>query len=198
MLRFLKKAWEFQSPITISVAVALPCALIPPVKALFVAVDGYTGTIIPNAPDGNPPLGFLLQTASFIGGLTVPCTLILLGASFARLKVPADWHTLPLSSMFAMAAIKMILVPLVGVFLVQRLHSSTSLFPSDDKMRIFIGILSSGTPAAVNQLVVTQLYNPNGTAQTLSMFLLPQYVFMPIFSTGIAAIALYITIKSTS
>lgn len=174
IVRFVKKVWDFQSPITLAVFVALPCALIQPVKALFVVVDGYTGSVIPNAPDGDPPLAFLLETASFIGGLTVPCTLILLGASFARLKVPTDWHTLPLSAMFAMSAAKMVLVPLVGVFLVQRLHSSTDLFPTDDKMRIFVAILSSGTPAAVNQLVVTQLYNPSGTAQTLSMFLLPQ------------------------
>lgn len=38
-------------------------------------------------------------------------------------------------------------------------------------VRIFVAILISGTPAAVNQLVLTQLYNPAGTAHTLAMFL---------------------------
>lgn len=38
-------------------------------------------------------------------------------------------------------------------------------------MRTFVSILLAGTPAAVNQLVITQLYNPEGTADTLSSFL---------------------------
>lgn len=37
-----------------------------------------------------------------------------------------------------------------------------------------MAILLSGTPAAANQLVVTQLYNPEGTADTLASFLLLQ------------------------
>lgn len=41
-------------------------------------------------------------------------------------------------------------------------------------VRTFVAILLSGTPAAANQLVVTQLYNPAGTADTLASFLLLQ------------------------
>lgn len=41
-------------------------------------------------------------------------------------------------------------------------------------VRTFVAILCSGTPAAINQLVVTQLYNPAGSAHTLAMFLLVQ------------------------
>lgn len=41
-------------------------------------------------------------------------------------------------------------------------------------MRTFAAILTSGTPAAINQLVVTQLYNPEGSAHTLAAFLLVQ------------------------
>jgi hypothetical protein len=65
-------------------------------------------------------------------------------------------------------------------FLVQGLRDHTSLYPREDKsrcdnwakltsVRIFLSIICSGTPAAVNQLVVTQLYNPEGTAHTLAM-----------------------------
>lgn len=42
------------------------------------------------------------------------------------------------------------------------------------KVLTFVCVLLSGTPAAVNQLVVTQLYNPEGSAHTLSRFLLIQ------------------------
>jgi hypothetical protein len=42
------------------------------------------------------------------------------------------------------------------------------------QVRTFVAILLSGTPAAVNQLVLTQLYNPEGSADTLAAFLLLQ------------------------
>jgi hypothetical protein len=54
---------------------------------LFVPVSGWTSDKIPNAPDGNPPLSFIIDTAAFLGGVTIPAALVLLGASFARLKV---------------------------------------------------------------------------------------------------------------
>lgn len=38
--------------------------------------------------------------------------------------------------------------------------------------------LQSGTPAAVNQLVVTQLVAPEGGADCLAAFLLVQYIFL--------------------
>lgn len=74
-------------PVSAAVVIALPCALIPPLRALFTKTEGWTGTRMPNAPDGKPPLAFILETASFIGAICIPAGLILLGASFARLKV---------------------------------------------------------------------------------------------------------------
>ena len=74
-------------PVSLAVIIGIPCAIVLPLKALFVETPGWTGTRMPNAPDGNPPLNFILVTATFLGGMTVPATLVLLGASFARLKV---------------------------------------------------------------------------------------------------------------
>jgi len=70
-----------------AVAVGLPCSLVQPLKALFVRTPNWSGTRVPYAPDGNPPLEFILETANFIGAIAVPVGLLLLGASFARLKV---------------------------------------------------------------------------------------------------------------
>jgi hypothetical protein len=75
------------TPVSISIAIAIPCGIISPLKALFVQVDGWSGTRVPFAPDGNPPLAFITDTAAFIGAVSIPAALILLGASFARLKV---------------------------------------------------------------------------------------------------------------
>lgn len=74
-------------PVSLAVIVAIPCSIILPLKALFIQTSGWTGTRMPDAPNGFPPLNFILDTTTFLGGMTVPAMLILLGASFARLKV---------------------------------------------------------------------------------------------------------------
>lgn len=65
--RLLKLAREFVMPLTVAIIMGIICSVIPPVKALFVTVDGWSGTRIPYAPDGNPPLSFITDTATFLG-----------------------------------------------------------------------------------------------------------------------------------
>ncbi|WVR04802.1 hypothetical protein IAU60_001814 [Kwoniella sp. DSM 27419] len=182
-----KKLWKwlepFLSPFMAAIVLGIVCSTINPVKALFVKVPGYSGASIPFAPNGEPPLSFITDTATFLGGISIPCGLMLLGASFGRLKVPKKWSDVPFAAIIAMTVGKMIILPIIGTFMVMALRDHTSLFPRDDKMRNFVAILLSGTPSSVNQLVITQLYNPNGTAETLSMFLALQYLLMPILST---------------
>ncbi|OCF44839.1 membrane protein [Kwoniella heveanensis CBS 569] len=183
-----KRLWPlvepFLSPFMAAIVMGILCSTIKPVKALFVnTVDGYSGTVIPFAPDGNPPLSFIADTATFLGGISIPCGLMLLGASFGRLKMPKKWSDIPFGAIIAMTVFKMVILPIFGVFFIQALRDHSNLFPKEDKMRLFVSILLSGTPSSVNQLVITQLYNPNGTADTLSMFLALQYILMPILST---------------
>lgn len=59
-------------------------------------------------------------------------------------------------------------------------------------MLLFVAMFLAGTPSAVNQLVMTQIYSPDGAADTLSAFLALQYAFMFISSAALAAIALAI------
>jgi hypothetical protein len=75
------------TPVSCAILIAIPCGIVPPLKALFVVVPDWSETRVPFAPDGRPPLAFIMETAQFIGGVTIPSALILLGASFARLKV---------------------------------------------------------------------------------------------------------------
>ncbi|ODN79430.1 hypothetical protein L202_03414 [Cryptococcus amylolentus CBS 6039] len=181
------------TPLTLSIILGIICSVITPVKALFVDVDNWSGNGIPYAPDGNPPLSFITDTATFLGGMSIPAGLVLLGASFARLKMPKKWSDLPIAAIVAMTVFKMILLPIFGVFVVQAMRDNTTMYPAKDKMRTFVSILVASTPSSVNQLVITQLYNPLGSADTLSCFLALQYALMPVLSTGLAAIALYIT-----
>ena len=85
--RFVNFLRDLATPVSISILIAIPCGIISPLKALFIPVTGWTGDRVPNAPDGNPPLAFVIETAAFIGSISIPAALILLGASFARLTV---------------------------------------------------------------------------------------------------------------
>lgn len=97
---------SFLLPASIAIMVAIPCSIVLPLKALFVSVDGWTGTKMPNGPDGKPPLAFITDTTTFLGGMTVPANLILLGAGFARLKAPKRWKDQPVAAMLAMTVCK--------------------------------------------------------------------------------------------
>lgn len=93
ILTFIK---GLATPVSLSIVIAIPCGIISPLKALFVPVDGWSGSRVPFAPDNHPPLAFITDTAAFIGSISIPAALILLGASFARLKVSADKQSLNL------------------------------------------------------------------------------------------------------
>ncbi|KAH8096605.1 auxin efflux carrier [Cristinia sonorae] len=178
-------------PVTMTLLISLPIALVNPLKALFVDVSKLGG---PNfqGPDGRPPLAFIIDTAQFLGNITVPLALILLGASFARLQIPRPISRLPVMAMMSVSLAKMVLMPVIGVFTVQAMVSG-GLINRQARAEKFVAIFLSGTPAAVNQLIVSSLYAPDGNVDTLSAFLLVQYIFMFFSSAALTAVALLLS-----
>jgi len=68
----------------------------------------------PVAPDGQPPLAFVLDTASFVGVASVPIGLICLGSALACLRLrPAQ--TFPQGAITALPLARMVVMPLLGV-----------------------------------------------------------------------------------
>ena len=104
-------------PPTAALLFAIVVALVKPLKALFVHVEGYQG--IPNAPDGQPPLHIVIDTCIFVGACTIPLGLIILGVSMANMKIPRPFSRLPLSSIILLAIAKLIISPVLGVLFVQ-------------------------------------------------------------------------------
>ncbi|PCH44842.1 hypothetical protein WOLCODRAFT_133395 [Wolfiporia cocos MD-104 SS10] len=176
------------TPITCSLVISLLVSLVPDLKALFVDVADQEGPDW-HGPDGNPPLAFVMDTASFLGDMAVPLALIVLGGSFARLKIPRPFSRLPIAAMLASAFSKMVLLPVIGVFMVQAMTRG-GLIPRDALAERFVAMFLSGTPAAVYQLMVTSLYSPDGNVDILSAFLLVQYVAMIFSSAAQTAVAL--------
>lgn len=128
----------FQSLLTapsIAIFISFPIALIPKLKALFITVDGIN---MPSAPDGQPPLAFVMDSATFIGNASVPLGLICLGSALARLKIPLNqWTSLPVGAISALAMAKLLLMPVLGVLIVQGLVRC-GLIPVEDKVLQFV------------------------------------------------------------
>ena len=131
---FLRTSLE--SPASLSIIVSFIISLVPPLKALF--VPGVPGTHIPSAPDGLPPLSFLIDTASFIGAASVPLGLICLGSALARLKIPrGQWSKLPLGAIGGLAVGKLLIMPVLGVLICQSL-TNVGVIDKEDKVLRFV------------------------------------------------------------
>lgn len=121
------------SPPSLAIIISFPVALIKPLKALFVPTENSP---IPNAPDGQPPLAFIQDAATFIGAAAVPLGLICLGSALARLNVPMNrWRTLPLGAIFSLAVAKLIITPVLGVLICEGLTHAGVIDPSDKVLR---------------------------------------------------------------
>ncbi|KAF8218069.1 auxin efflux carrier [Mycena galopus ATCC 62051] len=184
ILSFVREAC---SPASLSIILSFPIAVVPALKGLFVEVQSPH---IPSAPDGQPPLSFLLNTATFIGAASVPLGLISLGSALARLEVPRGrWNRLPVGAILSMAIGRMLLMPVLGVLVVKGL-TNAGLISTEDKVLQFICILFSCLPTGTTQVFVTQVYSGTGSAEDLSAFLIPQYILMFLSMTGLVAYSL--------
>lgn len=157
----VKRIKAFASPPTVAVIVSLLVALVPPLKALMVPVEGWSGSKISNAPDGGAPLAFLYdvrspypirvhclpilpnQSAEFIGQIMMPASLIILGAAFARLKLSRRrLKEMPLPAIAAMTVAKLCIMPTIGILSTRSLSRHTTLFPPDQKSQSNVAGLS--------------------------------------------------------
>jgi predicted permease len=136
--RFSPTSAHFQGRQPITVIVSFIIAIIPPLKALFVPLTHEDGTpIIAFAPDGAPPLSFLLDTTTFLGNASVPLGLVCIGAALAKLKIPKGVKDLPLGAITALAFGRQILQPVVAVFMIQGLVR-VGVINGEDKVLRFI------------------------------------------------------------
>ncbi|KAJ6480348.1 auxin efflux carrier transmembrane protein [Mycena sanguinolenta] len=174
-------------PGSVSIIISFVIALVPELKALFVQVDG---THIPPAPDGDPPLAFIFDAATFIGAASVPMGLVCLGSALARLSIPRGaWKSLPSGAILGLAVAKTLIAPVLGVLICNGLISA-NIISRDDKVLQFVCIFFSCLPTSTTQVFITQVYSGTGSAEHLSAFLIPQYILMLPAMTGLTAYTL--------
>lgn len=168
--RFLQNLLFIFAPINLVIGVSLCIALVQPLKALFIDVSAEGGPSW-KGPDGRPPLAFLIDTgllashrcqhskpillltAAFLGAITIPLSLVLLGASFARMKIPRPISRLPIAAIISVCITKLVLLPIIGVFIVQAMVKG-GLIPPQNRVQIFVAMYMSGTPTSIT-------YEPN-------------------------------------
>lgn len=119
---------------SISIIVSFPIALVPQLTALFTYAPDAN---IPSAPDGHPPLAFIMDTAAFMGAASVPLGLVCLGSALARLKIPDQWKSLPVGAISSLAIAKLVVMPVFGVLIVRGLVHG-GIISADDKVFQFV------------------------------------------------------------
>ncbi|KZS91705.1 auxin efflux carrier [Sistotremastrum niveocremeum HHB9708] len=185
LIEFLK---SLLSPPCFVILLSLLISLVNPLKGLFTPVPSLH---IPNAPDGDPPLAFVLDTAQFVGAASVPLGLITLGSALARLRVPrGDWGKLPMGAIGGLAIGKTVIMPFIGVLICQGL-TRVRIIDEGDKVLRFVCIFFSCIPTATTQVFLTQVYSGTGTAENLAAFLIPQYFLMVFSMTALTAYTLH-------
>ncbi|KAF8510813.1 auxin efflux carrier [Hysterangium stoloniferum] len=190
-LRIFSKTAEFLRLVlsvpTAVVVIAFLISVIPALKALFVLLPSS-----PTAPDGQPPLAFILDTATFLGGASVPLGLIGLGSALARINIPrSEWRKLPFGSIMGLALGRMVLQPVLGVLIVRGL-TNVGVISEDDKVLQFVAIVFSCVPTATIQIFITQIHSGVGAVEHLPAYLVPQYGLMFLSCTILTAYTLHI------
>lgn len=130
---------ELLKPAPIVIVFAIVIALVNPLKALFLPPSAnFQPRFRPVAPDGQPPLAFVLDTTTFVGAASVPIGLVCLGSALARLRVGSDaGGAFPRGAIAALALVRMIITPIIGVA-VTRFFARTGFVDREDKVLQFV------------------------------------------------------------
>lgn len=183
---------NMKRPQSMTLVVALTIAMIPWTRRLFVDDPDQYVAGIPNAPDGKPPLDFIMDYTGFFGNAQVPLGLMLLGGTIARLKVRGlsakFWRTI-----LGLVVFKLVILPIIAIAFVEELRR-VNWIDSDDPMAPIVLIASSCTPSATIQIYITSLAfgadYEEGPLNCLAVVLIAQYTFLPISMTIVMTYAL--------
>lgn len=132
--RFLKQVLH---PCTVVIVISFVVALVDPLKALFIPPSSdFQPHFRPTAPDGQPPLAFIFDTATFIGAACVPLILLCLGSAFASLSLKSG-EIFPRGAVASFTLGKMVIIPIIGIAITKGFVHVGFVNP-DDKVLQFV------------------------------------------------------------
>ena len=131
---FLK---QLLKPCTVVIALSFLIAFVDPLKALFIAPSpDFQPHFRPTAPDGQPLLACIFDTATFVGGVSLPLSLMCLGRAFASLSFRSG-ESFPKGAVVSLALGRMVLIPIIGVA-ITKAFVHVGFVNSDDKVLQFV------------------------------------------------------------
>jgi predicted permease len=138
---FLSRSWRFLKqllkPCTVVIILSFVVSLVDPLKALFIPPSSnFQPHFQPTAPDGQPPLAFIFDTATFIGGACIPLGLICLGSALTCLSLRSR-EPFPKGAIASLALGKMVVIPIIGVA-ITRAFAHVGFVHRDDKVLQFV------------------------------------------------------------
>ena len=132
--KFLKQLFK---PAPIVIILAIVIALVDPLKALFLPPSlNFQPRFRPIAPDGQPPLAFVFDMASFVGAAYAPMGLLCLGSVIASLQLRSE-EPLPTGAITSLALAKMVVTPLIGIG-ITRWFAHLGFINREDKVLQFV------------------------------------------------------------
>lgn len=162
--------------VSITLVISIAFCMIPWVQALFVNTPQAS---LPSAPDGDPPLSFIMDFASYIGAAEVPFGLLMLGGTIGRLNmknIPLRVWKVPIAVTFA----RLFIMPIIGCAFNSKLYHD-GLFYKEDIL-YFISNINFCLPPATSLLYITAMYTPVDNNSHIQMdYLALVYIFHYIF-----------------
>jgi predicted permease len=184
LLLFTLDNWR--RPISISLVVSMTVSMIPWVKALFVHTNQ---AYIPNAPDGLPPLSFIVDFTGYIANACVPLGLLILGATLSRLHVSRlSWSFIRTPLMLSI--LRLVIMPVLGTAIIAG-FAKCGWFMDDDVLR-FCSTIVWGLPNATSLIYLTAFYTPlEGEWLQMDQLALTYIIQYPLLSVSLPFLTTY-------
>ncbi|GAV26876.1 hypothetical protein PMKS-000337 [Pichia membranifaciens] len=140
--------------VSMTMIISIAICMIPWVQALFVVTPQAH---VPPAPDGDPPLSFLMDLAGYVGAAEVPFGLLMLGGTIGRLNlstIPLRVWRVPIAVTFA----RLFIMPIIGCAFNSKIYRDGLFY--DEKILYFISNINFCLPPATSLLYITAFYTP--------------------------------------
>lgn len=150
--------YNFSRPPSAMLIISMIITMVRPLRALFYNNSGaIVVSGIPNAPDGQPVLSFIMDFASFVGASQVPFGMMLLGASISRLhvgKLPKGFWRVVLG----IALFKLCLLPIIAIVWTTHMQNIGWIDPVKNKMTSLTIIVTAGAPIATLHVLFLSIF----------------------------------------
>ncbi|KAJ3291657.1 Protein M3 [Rhizoclosmatium sp. JEL0117] len=176
------KEWAiiFFNPSTIATILGLIVTMVPVLRNLFYTDDTLTATAT------SQPLAFIFKSFQLVGGGAVPIGILNVGTALGRLQLK---KFAPIRVIGAIGFCRLILMPVLGIVLVQVL-ATHGIIDANDKMMRFVIMLEAAVPTASTCVFLTQFWHPKGESDMIASVVVVQYGIAMVSMTFALAVML--------